>query len=93
MLDLVGESFSSKGEYTPDKMSREFEVEDPFDLVGEVPHDYEVKSKNASYELYKRAYHVLSEAKRVHDFKSICEDGFIDEADKVKELGKLMNES
>ena len=93
MLELVNDSFSSKEEYTPQKMSREFEVEDPFDLVGEVPHVYEVKSKNASFELYKRAYHVLSEAKRVHDFKAVCEDSNMDEESKVKKLGSLMNES
>ena len=58
----------------------------------EIPHVYEVKSQNASFELYKRAYHVLTEAKRVHDFKAVCE-GTLDEDSKVLALGKLMNES
>ena len=35
---------------------------------------------------------MLTEAKRVHDFKAVC-DGDMDEEAKVKELGKLMNES
>ena len=42
--------------------------------------------------MYKRAYHVLTEAKRVHDFKRVCE-GDLDEDSKVLALGKLMNES
>lgn len=93
MIDLVNKSFSSKTEYTPQKISREFEVEDPFDIVKEIPHVYEVKSQNASFDLYKRAYHVLTEAKRVHEFKRICEDEALEEDDKVKQLGTLMNES
>lgn len=93
LLELVNESFSSKSEYTPQKISREFQVEDPFDIVNEIPHVYEVKQQNASYELYKRAYHVISEAKRVYDFKATCDDETMGESDKVHKLGKLMNES
>lgn len=93
MIELVNESFSSKTEYTPQKISREFEVEDPFDIVKEIPHVYEVKSQNAAFDLYKRAYHVLTEAKRVHDFRRICDDESLEEDDKVKQLGNLMNES
>jgi hypothetical protein len=58
-------------------------VSDPFDLVGDVPHILEVKSQNASFELYKRAFHVLSEAKRVLDFKSTCENENLGEEEKV----------
>ena len=71
---------------------REFEVEDPFEIVEHIPHVYEVKSQNASFELYKRAYHVLTEAKRVHEFKAACESE-MNEDSKVQLLGKLMNES
>jgi N-acetylgalactosamine kinase len=67
-------------------------VEDPFDIVESIPHVYEVKSQNASFDLWKRATHVFSEAKRVHQFKSICES-MMPEDQKVEKLGKLMNES
>ena len=59
----------------------------------EISHINEVKSQNANFEIYKRAYHVMTEAKRVHDFKAVCEDESLEEADKVAQLGKLMNES
>jgi hypothetical protein len=43
MIDLANMSFTSKEEYTPQKISKEFNVEDPFDLVGDVPYVLEVK--------------------------------------------------
>ena len=58
-------------------------MEDPFDVVKDVQHVYEVKSKNASYSLYQRAYHVLHEAKRVHDFKATCEDESMNDDTKI----------
>ena len=93
MLKLVEESFSRKSEYTPQMISKEFDVEDPFIIVRDVPHYLEVKNRNASFDLYKRAFHVLSEAKRVHDFKKVCEDDSLDEETKVTRLGELMNQS
>lgn len=74
MLELAESSFSKKGEYTAQAISTEFNVEDPFLLVANVSHVNEVKSRNASFELYKRAHHVLTEAKRVLDFKATCND-------------------
>jgi len=93
MLELTNESFSSKGEYTPQKISKEWGIEDPFSIVSEIPHVNEVKSKNASFELYKRAFHVLTEAKRVLDFKETCNKEGLNEDTKIQTLGKLMNES
>ena len=61
--------------------------------MSEVPHVYEVKSQNASFELFKRAFHVFSEAKRVIDFKQTCNHEGMSEEEKVAALGKLMNES
>ena len=43
MIELVEKSFSSKNPFTPQKICREFEVEDPWENVKEVPHVYEVK--------------------------------------------------
>jgi len=93
MIQLAKESFSSQSEYTPQKISKEFSVEDPFDLVGDVPHISEVKNRNASFELYKRAFHVLTEAKRVLDYRDLCNDETVPEAEKVVKLGRLMTES
>ena len=93
MIDLLEKTFKSKGEYTPQKIQKEFQVEDPFDIVKDVPYVLEVKQRNASFELYKRAYHVLSEAKRVHEFKKICDQEGFHEETRVENLGKLMNES
>ena len=93
MMDLVNKSFVSKEEYTPQKIQREFQVEEPFDIVKEVPYVNEVKAKNASFELYKRAHHVLSEAKRVVEFQKVCNDMALNEDTKIQKLGQMMNES
>lgn len=96
MLDLVNTSFQKTTAYTPKEMTNEWGVEDPFEIVAEVPHVNEVKKSNINFELYKRAHHVLSEAKRVHDFKAICQNESskqLDEDQKVKALGELMNAS
>jgi len=42
-----------------------------------------------SFELYKRATHVFSEAKRVHEFKEACGST----SDALNKLGELMNQS
>jgi galactokinase len=78
MLELAKESFSKKTMYTPQQISKEFDVEDPFVVAADVPHLIEVKNRNAGFELYKRAFHVLSEAKRVHEFKAFCDDQSLD---------------
>ena len=52
-------------------------------MVIDVPHWIEVKNRNASFELYKRAYHVLTEAKRVHDFKAVCDDEVLNDDTKI----------
>jgi galactokinase len=93
MMELAEQSFSKKGEYTHQAIMTEFKTEDPFKLVSNVSHVNEVKSKNASFELYKRAFHVLSEAKRVLDFKDTCNDETLDEETKVTKLGELMTQS
>lgn len=59
----------------------------------DVPHVIEVKNQNAGFDLYLRAYHVFSEAKRVFDFKEICDNKEMIDEEKVQKLGRLMNES
>merc|ERR1711860_130197 len=63
------------------------------DLVG--IQDDGVRSMT-EFELFKRAYHVYSEAKRVYDFKMVCDkakDAGDSGNDALKRLGKLMYES
>lgn len=74
-------------------MAKEWGIEDPWSIVSEVPHVMDVKNSNINFDLFKRAYHVLSEAKRVHDFKDVCENESLDEEDKIKKLGALMTAS
>jgi N-acetylgalactosamine kinase len=93
MIELVNESFSTKSAITPAMITKEWGVEEPFTVVASVPHIMDVKNQNYNFDLYKRAYHVLNEAKRVHDFKAVCEDENLDEETKVAKLGQLMNES
>ena len=42
MLELAVASFSSKSEYTPQKISSEFKIDDPWKVVTDVPHWTEV---------------------------------------------------
>jgi len=83
MLELAEQSFSSKEPYTPNKIQREFQVENPFENVKDVPYINEVESKNKDFELYKRAFHVLSEAKRVVDFRETCNNAELNEDTKI----------
>ena len=93
MIELADKAFTRKGEWTVQIIQRDCKVEDPFDLVREISHIEEVQSKNASFHLYRRAHHVLTEAKRVQSFKELCAREDVEEDDKVKQLGDLMNES
>lgn len=74
-------------------LKRESGVENPFELVCTIPHINEVETQNAAFHLFERAYHVFGEAKRVHDFKACCDETGIEEEDRVKRLGELMNAS
>jgi hypothetical protein len=65
MISLADTAFTRKGEWTVQMITKDFNIEDPFDLVRDIPHIEEVQKKNASFHLYRRAYHVLTEAKRV----------------------------
>lgn len=49
----------------------------------DVPYLNEVEAKNKDFELYKRAFHVLSEAKRVVDFREVCNDAELNEDTKI----------
>lgn len=92
MISLADTAFTRKGEWTVQMMTKDFGIEDPFDLVRDIPHIEEVQKKNASFHLYRRAHHVLTEAKRVESFKELC-GADLDEEEKVTQLGAMMNES
>lgn len=71
------------GGYTIQMLQKSTGCDTPFDLLQNIPHIGEVQAKNAAFNLYERAYHVFGEAKRVHDFKEICDDEAMDEETKV----------
>ena len=83
MIDLIKNSFKRTTEYTPQMISTEFRVKDPFTTVQDVPHVNQVQARNASFHLYNRAMHVMTEARRVHRFREICEDEKMDDAKKA----------
>lgn len=74
-------------------MKDEFKVNDPWELVKDVPYVSEVMNQNTSYELYKRAYHIISTAKRVGEFAKLCLDRSVWQKEKITMLGNMMNES
>jgi N-acetylgalactosamine kinase len=92
MSDLAKEHLK-KGGYTKQMLERDGNTEDPFAMVGRVPHIVEVMTRNAAFYPHERAVHVYNEAKRVYDFAAICKDTSLEEEDKVKKLGELMNKS
>lgn len=81
MFQLAGESLK-QDPYTLQDMIDEFKVEDPFKIVTDICHHWEVKTQNESFPLYKRAYHICKETKRVHEFNSICKDKNMSDEDK-----------
>lgn len=50
------------GGYTPAQIERDGNVDDPFELVHDVPHAEKVRSQNAQFFLQERACHVYAEA-------------------------------
>jgi hypothetical protein len=73
MLELVTKHLK-KGGYTQARVKEELSLEDLDSLLKDIPYSFEVLSQNASFSLYERAYHVFGEAKRVYDFKAVCDD-------------------
>jgi N-acetylgalactosamine kinase len=92
MLELTKEHLK-KGGYSLDDLKKALKVNDLSNVLKDIPYFYEVLNQNKSFQLYERATHVFSEAQRVYKFKEICEDSTLEEGDRVKKLGTLMNES
>jgi len=95
MMNVTKESLHEEP-YTKDEVVKILELDTPHDLeelVGMV--DDNVRSVT-TFQLFKRAFHVYSEAKRVYDFKHVC-DKVGEEGDSgrdaLKCLGKLMYDS
>jgi hypothetical protein len=47
-------------------------------LVAKIPYMSDVRAKNSAFYCYERALHVFNEAKRVHDFATICRNDEMD---------------
>ena len=89
--------------YTKDEVIQILELKDAKELEDLVLMQDDVVKEMAEFELFKRAFHVYSEAKRVYDFKMVCDkaatndkstpDAGDPESNTLKRLGKLMYES
>jgi len=91
MLELLDKSLT-KDDYTIKRMQDELGCQDPFDICQDVVDVNEVKEQNTSYFIWNRASHIIKEAKRVYEFKDICDKGNFTEDTRVQ-LGNFMNES
>ena len=88
MLELVEAHLKKDGGYTREEIGRELGM-----TVDEVQQRYMSKYpiRADTFQLYRRAKHVFSEALRVYQFKQGCMRPA--SGDVLKELGRLMNES
>lgn len=82
MFELAQESLKQEP-YTIKELQDEFKVEDPFKIVTDISHYKQVMIQNESFPLFKRAYHVCKEAKRVHEFNAACADTTTTDDEKV----------
>ena len=92
MLDLVKEHLK-KGGYSQEEVKKALNSGDLSLVLKDIPYFFEVLEQNKTFHLFERAAHVFAEAARVYKFRQVCDDGFMDEAEKVAQLGKMMNES
>lgn len=92
MLEYV-ETHLKKTGYSHQDLKKIFDEQVLQQVVIDIPYSNEVLELNMSFDLYKRAKHVFSEAKRVWDFKAICEKEDFSGEEKAQKLGELMNGS
>lgn len=95
MLEYVEEAFTDSSlrdsGHTFEDISKVLNIS-PQDLKTRYASQFPIKAD--SFQLYRRAKHVFSEALRVYQFKEICEASTaLDSENSWKKLGQLMNES
>ncbi|OZJ04094.1 hypothetical protein BZG36_03398 [Bifiguratus adelaidae] len=90
MLQLVEKAFTNKEGYTRAEMAELIGMDEDA-MVKEYMTRFPVQTD--LFRLYQRAVHVYGEAKRVIDFRGVCENPPSDASDVPKHLGDLMNES
>jgi N-acetylgalactosamine kinase len=83
---LILEHFTADTYSKPD-IEALFNIPLLFDLVSDVPYSDLVINANDEFKLRQRALHVITEARRVYQFRDACAVG------DVELLGRLMNES
>jgi len=97
MMSVVKETLHEEP-YTKDEIVQMLELGSPRELEELVNMADDSVRRVSTFELFKRAFHVFSEAKRVYDFKQVCDTAASSEddsgtGDALKRLGKLMYES
>lgn len=91
---MIKETFKRNQDYSVEEISSEFaNNQDPFMLVKDVSKCESVKEQAKTFGLYRRAFHLLNEAKKVDRFVNLLESTEIGEEEKIKILGDLMNDS
>lgn len=90
MLQLVKTNLKKQEGYYLEDVSLELGMN-----VAELKEKYMSKFpvRADTFQLYRRAMHVFSEAMRVYQFKQVCEKPENENGDVLAELGRLMNES
>jgi len=82
MLELVKEHLK-KGGYSQDEVKKALNTGDLSMVLKDIPYFFEVLEQNKSFHLFERATHVFAEAARVYKFREVCEDGFMEDHEKV----------
>lgn len=90
MIELVNELITQKDGYTTEQIASELDMSVD-DLKAKFMTKYPVRYE--VLKLYRRAYHVFTEAKRVLDFLSLLQSPPSDSQTLISELGNLMNQS
>ncbi|XP_042492387.1 galactokinase-like [Macadamia integrifolia] len=88
---LAVKEFLKEEPYTAEDIEKITEENLP-SVLGNDPTSLDVLRAAKHFKLFQRAFHVYSEAKRVHAFKDTVSSNLGDE-DMLKKLGDLMNES
>lgn len=92
LLDLI-KSTLKPGGYSKAELEQALDTKSVVYDLKDIQNMNGVWENNVRFFIYERAYHVISEYKRVLQFRSICMDDTTPMEDKGKLLGELMNES
>ena len=92
LLDHINTKLK-KGGYSKSEIQEALNSESVVGDLNDIQHIYEVWQNNPRFYIHERAYHVVTEVKRVEEFRAICLDDSISNEEKGIKLGELMNQS